>query len=134
MTISDPSKTAASAAGKATKKPAQAAATPAARAMQEVRDKFAGMTLLGRLAAAIPGPVTYDRLNDMLDAFASAFTQKNRILTFQIGDGEEYADRLLAQHAEGREALSESYTYEVTCLSPDAFIPLDSFLGKAAQI
>ncbi|MDR0563671.1 MAG: hypothetical protein LBG78_01870, partial [Azoarcus sp.] len=116
------------------KKLAQHAATPADKAVQEVRKKIDGMTHLGRLADATPGAVTYPELNDMLDAFASAFTQKNRILTFQIGDGQEYADRILAQHAEGREALSESYAYEVTCLSPDAYLPLDSFLGKAAQI
>ncbi|MDR0563583.1 MAG: hypothetical protein LBG78_01425, partial [Azoarcus sp.] len=138
MSTPEPGSAAAKAAeaakAKALKKLTQPVPTPAAKAAQEVRKEIANMTPLGRFAAALPGNIGYTELNDMLDAFASAFTQKNRILTFQIGDGEEYADRILAQHAEGREALSESYKYEVTCLSPDAFIPLDSFLGKAAQI
>jgi len=70
----------------------------------------------------------------MLADFASAFTQGNRLFTLQIGDGRTLGDRLLPQSVEGTEELSGCYKYEVTCLSPDAFIPLNSLLGQAAQL
>ncbi|MDR0563592.1 MAG: hypothetical protein LBG78_01470, partial [Azoarcus sp.] len=89
MSTPEPGSAAAKAAeaarAKAAKKLTQHVPTPADKATQAVRKKIDGMTHLGRLADATPGAITYPELNEMLDAFASAFTQKNRILTFQIG-------------------------------------------------
>ena len=89
--------------------------------------------LLDKLAAALPD-LAFPALESILADFASAFTQESRLFNLQIGDGKTYGNRLLPQSLEGREALSESYRYEVTCLSPDAFIPLDGLLGQGAQL
>jgi len=88
---------------------------------------------LDKLSAFLPN-LPFPALQSMLADFASAFTQENRLFNLQIGDGKTYGDRLLPQSLEGREALSEPCRYEVTCLSPDAFIPLDGLLGLDAQI
>ncbi|MCL2589748.1 MAG: type VI secretion system tip protein VgrG [Betaproteobacteria bacterium] len=90
-------------------------------------------TPLEKLSAALPD-LPFPALEDMLADFASAFTQNNRLFTLQIGDGKTYDDRLLPQSLEGSEALSENFRYEITCLSADAFIPLDGLLGLDAQI
>jgi len=89
--------------------------------------------LLDKLAAALPD-LAFPALESILADFASAFTQESRLFNLQIGDGKTYGNRLLPQSLEGREALSTSYRYEVTCLSPDAFIPLDGLLGLGAQL
>jgi len=91
------------------------------------------MTPLEKLATALRD-LPFPALEDMLADFASAFTQKNRLLMLQIGDGKTYDDRLLPQSIEGNGALSETFRYEVTCLSPDAFIPLNGLLGLDTQI
>ena len=87
-------------------------------------------SLLGRLSDALPGfPIS-----KMLAAFATAFVQDARFLTLQVGDGETYGDRLLPQSVEGREELSSPNRYEVTCLSPDAYILPEALEGQSAQI
>ena len=100
---------------------------------RSLKDKLGNMNPLEKLAAALP-KLPFDALESMLADFASAFTQGNRLITLQIGDGKTYNNRLLPQSIEGEEALSESFRYEVTCLSPDAFIPLDGLPGLDAQI
>ncbi|MCL1861516.1 MAG: type VI secretion system tip protein VgrG [Proteobacteria bacterium] len=89
--------------------------------------------LLGTFSKFNPG-LAFPSLEKMLAAFASAFTQGNRLFKLQIGDGKVYGDRLLPQSVEGVESLSACYRYEVTCLSPDAFIPLSGLLGLCAQL
>ena len=96
-------------------------------------NSLANMNPLERLAAALP-KLPFPALESMLADFASAFTQGNRLLNLQIGDGKTYGNRLLPQSLEGREALSEPYRYELICLSPDAFIPEDGLLGLGAQL
>ena len=73
-------------------------------------------------------------LNSMIAGFASAFEQRNRFITLQIGDGKTYGDLLLPQYVEGREELSTSSRYEVTCLSMDAYLLPERIEGQSAQI
>jgi len=85
------------------------------------------------LSAANP-KLSFAALEEMLSAFASAFTQENRLIRLQIGDGKTFDERLLPQLLDGRETLSASYRYDLICLSPDAFIPLERLIGQVAQI
>jgi len=98
-----------------------------------IKDSTSRLDLLGKFSAAVPN-LPIEKLKSMLEAFASVFTQESRLLKLQIGDGEQFGDLLVPQSVEGAEHLSDCYKYEVTCLSPDAFIPVDSFLGLAAQL
>jgi type VI secretion system secreted protein VgrG len=86
--------------------------------------------ILDKLAEAIPA----GKLKSILAPFASAFTQNNRLLTLQIGDSVEFDYLMLPQCAQGTESLSACYQFEVTCLSPDAFIALEGLLGQAAAL
>jgi type VI secretion system secreted protein VgrG len=100
---------------------------------RSTKNSLANLNPLDRLGTVLPD-LPFPALESMLADFASAFTQENRLVNLQIGDGAIYSGRLLPQSVEGREALSESYRYEVTCLSPDAFIPLNGLLGQGVQI
>jgi type VI secretion system secreted protein VgrG len=102
-------------------------------AANKIKDKIASMDPLGKLSTALPD-LPLESLENMLSSFASAFTQGNRLIKLQIGDGKIFGNRLLPQSVEATEALSACYRYAVTCLSPDAFIPLESLLGQAAQL
>ena len=46
-----------------------------------------------------------DAYGKLLAAFASAFTQNNRLIKLRLGDGQEYDQRLLPQTAVGEESL-----------------------------
>jgi len=98
-----------------------------------VTNGISSLNPLEKLSAFLPD-LPFESLEKMLASFASAFTQGDRLFKLQIGDGKTFGDRLLPQSVEGTEALSACYKYEVTCLSPDAFIPLNSLLGQAAQL
>ena len=71
----------------------------------DVRKTFESMSPYGKLARALL-PSKYAQISPMLAAFATAFTQGSRFLALRIGDGETYAERLLAHSIEGFEALS----------------------------
>ncbi|MCL2591703.1 MAG: phage late control D family protein, partial [Betaproteobacteria bacterium] len=101
--------------------------------LKEVKNSVSGLDPLEKLSAMLPAS-PFESLEAMLADFASAFTQGNRLFTLQVGDGTTFGDRLLPQSVEGTESLSKCYKYEVTCLSPDAFIPLEGLLGQAAQL
>ncbi|WP_337883458.1 type VI secretion system Vgr family protein [Chromobacterium haemolyticum] len=73
-------------------------------------------------------------ISQLLASFSSAFTQNNRLLTLCLGDGSIAAETLLPQTLEGEEGVSESYRYQLTCLSPNGSIELKSLLGVAAKI
>lgn len=73
-------------------------------------------------------------ISQLLASFSSAFTQDNRLLTLSLGDGSIAAETLLPQTLEGEEGVSESYRYQLTCLSPNGSIELKSLLGVAAKI
>ncbi|MDR2926437.1 MAG: type VI secretion system tip protein VgrG [Azoarcus sp.] len=103
------------------------------RSLKAARNSLDNMTPLEKLSAALPG-MPYPALEKLLAAFASAFTQDNRLVRLRVGDGEAFDERLLPQLLEGREMLSEPYKYELLCLSPDAFIPLERLLGQDVQI
>jgi hypothetical protein len=98
------------------------------KSLDKAREQIAGMSPLEKLRAGLPS-VPLAALSSMLAAFASAFTQGNRLVKLQIGDGRDFAERLLPQGVEATEGLSACYRYEVTCLSPDAFIPVEELLG-----
>ena len=102
----------------------------------KVKAALAAKSPLEKLTAStahIPG-INLDIVESMLASFASAFTQHNRLIKLQIADGRKFPELLLPQSVEGLERLSDTYRYEVTCLSPDAFIPLEELLGKSAQL
>ena len=101
--------------------------------LKTVTNSVDSMFPLEKLSAMLPD-LPFDALENMLADFASAFTQGNRLLTLHIGDGKTYKDRLIPQSIEGSEALSVCHRYEVICLSPDAFIPLNGLLGQGAQV
>ncbi|WP_199225914.1 hypothetical protein [Chromobacterium sp. Panama] len=73
-------------------------------------------------------------ISQLLASFSSAFTQDNRLLTLSLGDGSIAAETLLPQALEGEEGVSESYRYQLICLSPNGSIELKSLLGVAAKI
>ncbi len=66
---------------------------------------------------------------ELLASFASAFTQAQRLLTLELGDGSHFPGQLLPQSVVGEEALSSPYRYRLRCLSPDAAIELKYLLG-----
>ncbi|AOX99933.1 type VI secretion system Vgr family protein [Jeongeupia sp. USM3] len=70
-------------------------------------------------------------LDQLLAAFASAFSQERRLLTLQLGEGRA---QLLPQTAIGDEAVSRCFRYGVTCLSPDTGIELKTLLGQPARL
>ncbi|MDN0083414.1 type VI secretion system Vgr family protein [Crenobacter sp. SG2305] len=73
-------------------------------------------------------------LSTLLASFAAAFTQDTRLLTLALGDGRRWADALLPQTLTGEEALSDSYRYQLTCLSPDADLALKELLGQPVRL
>ena len=101
--------------------------------IKNVTNSISNLNPLEKLSAALP-KLPFPALEEMLASFASAFTQGNRLFKLQIDDGSTFGDRLLPQSVEGVESLSACYKYEVICLSPDAFIPLNSLLGRPAQL
>ncbi|MDR2015247.1 MAG: hypothetical protein LBP99_06450, partial [Azoarcus sp.] len=103
------------------------------QSLAKAREQIAGMSPLEKLRAGLP-KLSLASLSSMLAAFASAFTQDNRLVKLQIGDGRDFNDRLLPQDVKATEGLSACYQYEVTCLSPDAFIPVEELLGQSAQL
>ncbi|MDN0085701.1 contractile injection system protein, VgrG/Pvc8 family, partial [Crenobacter sp. SG2305] len=73
-------------------------------------------------------------LTTLLASFATAFTQDQRLLTLELGDGHRWADALLPQTLTGEEALSDSYRYQLTCLSPDTDLALKDLLGQPVRL
>ncbi|WP_375591667.1 type VI secretion system Vgr family protein [Chitiniphilus eburneus] len=73
-------------------------------------------------------------IHQLLAAFASAFTQEQRLITFHLGDGAGFTEQLLPQTVTGEEALSQPYRYQVECLSPDVGLELKSLLGLPAEL
>ncbi|MDN0077454.1 type VI secretion system tip protein TssI/VgrG, partial [Crenobacter sp. SG2303] len=73
-------------------------------------------------------------LTTLLASFAAAFTQDARLLTLELGDGRRWADALLPQTLSGEEALSDSYRYQLTCLSPDTELALKDLLGQPVRL
>ena len=89
---------------------------------------------LGSLDPGKLGAQLLELAREALSAYISAFTQANRLVRLQIGDGKAYDEWLLPQSVEGREALSECYKFEVTCLSRYAYLPLAKLLGESVQL
>ncbi|SMF13081.1 Rhs element Vgr protein [Pseudogulbenkiania subflava DSM 22618] len=71
---------------------------------------------------------------DLLSAFAATFTQEQRLLTLQLGDGGRWGETLLPLAVHGDEAVSDSYRYRVECLSPDTGLELKSLLGVPVRL
>ncbi|TDR72068.1 type VI secretion system Vgr family protein [Paludibacterium purpuratum] len=72
--------------------------------------------------------------SSLLAAFASAFTQDQRLLSLQLGDDQQWDGVLLPQSVEGSEAVSDSYRYTVDCLSANGNLPLKNLLGLSARL
>jgi len=73
-------------------------------------------------------------LTTLLASFASAFTQDDRLLTLSLGDVHIAAKQLLPKTLDGEEGVSQSYRYQLTCLSPDDTIELKALLGQPVRI
>jgi type VI secretion system secreted protein VgrG len=73
----------------------------------------------------------------MLDAAAALraqlaqYTHDTRLLRFMTSAG---ADQLLVEHIDGHEGLSQGYRFDITALSSDAGLDLDSLLGQPALL
>jgi type VI secretion system secreted protein VgrG len=68
-------------------------------------------------------------LSDLLASFASAFSQDQRLISLQLGDGGVWGEQLLPQRVTGTEGINQPYLYYIDCLSPDAALELKSLLG-----
>ena len=101
--------------------------------IKAINQRLEDMDLHDRLFASMPN-VSHDVVSGMIAAYASAYTQKTRLIKLQIGDGRTYSERLLPHSVEGFEALSSPSRYEVVCLSPDAYIRTENLEGLPAQI
>ncbi|WP_420475588.1 type VI secretion system Vgr family protein [Noviherbaspirillum sp. ST9] len=66
---------------------------------------------------------------------ALAFTQSGRLFTLSFAPGSSIEDGvLLPQELSGDEAVSEGFTYTLTCLSSDAHLELKQFIGLPVQV
>ncbi|MDR3413625.1 MAG: type VI secretion system Vgr family protein [Formivibrio sp.] len=70
----------------------------------------------------------------LLNAFASAFTQSNRLLTLQIGGDGFEPEALLPHILRGTHSISSLYRYELDCLSSNAYLELKDLLGLPVQV
>ncbi|STQ91714.1 Uncharacterized protein conserved in bacteria [Iodobacter fluviatilis] len=68
-------------------------------------------------------------LSDLLASFASAFSQEQRLISLQLGDGVAWGEQLLPQRVTGSEGINQAYRYQIDCLSSDAALELKSLLG-----
>ncbi|WP_293935894.1 type VI secretion system Vgr family protein [Iodobacter sp.] len=66
---------------------------------------------------------------DLLASFAAAFSQNQRLISLQLGDGGVWGEQLLPQRVEGHEGINQAYCYQIDCLSPDGALELKSLLG-----
>lgn len=71
----------------------------------------------------------------ILSAFASPFTQQQRLFTLRFPEGSGIAgDMVLPHHLRGIERLSGTYLYQVEILSADAYLEAKHFLGQPAAL
>ncbi|WP_084282691.1 type VI secretion system Vgr family protein [Deefgea rivuli] len=68
-------------------------------------------------------------VSQLLSSFAAAFSQEQRLISLQLGDGTIWAEQLLPQSVTGREGVNQAYRYQIDCLSPANDIELKSLLG-----
>ncbi|MCX7205505.1 MAG: type VI secretion system tip protein VgrG, partial [Proteobacteria bacterium] len=69
------------------------------------------------------------RPDQLLASFAAAFSQDQRLISLQLGDGAAWGEQLLPQRVSGSEGINQAYRYQIDCLSPDAALELKSLLG-----
>ncbi|AMC36612.1 type VI secretion system Vgr family protein [Janthinobacterium sp. B9-8] len=69
------------------------------------------------------------RADQLLASFAAAFSQDQRLISLQIGDGAAWGDQLLPQRVTGTEGINQPFLYYIDCLSTDAALELKSLLG-----
>ena len=74
-------------------------------------------------------------LADSLSAFASAFTQNQRILKLRFSPNAGIPeDTLLPWKLSGSEAINEGYRFELTCLSANAHLELKDLIGQPVEV
>lgn len=74
-------------------------------------------------------------LADSLSAFASAFTQNQRILKLRFSPNAGIPeDTLLPWKLSGSEAINEGYRFELTCLSASAHLELKDLIGQPVEV
>lgn len=74
-------------------------------------------------------------LADSLSAFASAFTQNQRILKLRFSPNAGIPeDTLLPWKLTGSEAINEGYRFELTCLSASAHLELKGLIGQPVEV
>ena len=71
----------------------------------------------------------------LLSAFASAFSQSNRLLKLSFAPGSGISeDVFLPWQLSGHEAINEGFHYELVCLSANAYLPLKELIGHAIEV
>ena len=71
----------------------------------------------------------------LLSAFASAFTQDNRLLKLEFPPSADIApETLLPWTLSGHEAINDGYHFELVCLCADAYIQLKHLIGQPVEV
>jgi type VI secretion system secreted protein VgrG len=79
--------------------------------------------------------VDYDEQLDGAEQIAQYFTARNRPLRLRIGLASGVSDDLLLpQRIQGYEAICDGIELRVYCLSLDAYLPLKTLIGVAAEV
>src|SRR5512145_1961268 len=66
---------------------------------------------------------------------ASLFGQGSRLLKLRFAERSGISEEALLPHRiRGEERLSQTYRYELECLSPDVHLELKTLLGQAVEI
>jgi type VI secretion system secreted protein VgrG len=94
------------------------------------------MSLLSQAAQAFGGPASkLSDLSSLLASFASAFTQKTRILrVYFSADSGIAEDKFLPHVLTGHEEINGDFHYELELLSSDDNVELKSILGNPVMV
>jgi len=78
---------------------------------------------------------SHDTVSALRSAGASLFGQGARLLKLRFAERSGISEEVLLPHRiRGEERLSQTYRYELECLSPDAYLELKSLLGQPVEI
>jgi type VI secretion system secreted protein VgrG len=94
------------------------------------------MSLMDHTFGSLPSPLP--RLNDpssLLDSFAAAYHQSNRLLKVHLSADSVIPENLLLPHRlTGHEGINQGFRYELECLSSNTYFELKSFLGIPIEV
>jgi len=119
-------------AASAAENAASDALSGAQNAVSGVKDAAAEKIAKAKEAGGDLFDTPFDEMFSSADA--SPFSQENRLIKLQLGDGEDLGLQLLPQSVTGDEAINTPYRYTVLCDSPDDAIDLRKLIGIIAQL